>query len=155
MMKCIIKKCFVYLLLATVALAASCSMANAAATWTVQAERYHKYDTTPLNLTDSSYKYIVTTDLESYNVNWLRLDGVYIKEISSGGAVRYTKEPVVVPPLLDECKGQFICHPQWGWIVNINQNQVLKCAAIKIRKEEAAVFDNVQSVNGEPTCAVK
>lgn len=131
------------------------SIAYAATIWTVQAERYHKYDTTPLNTTDTSYKYIVTTDLESFNVNWLKLDGTYIKEISGGGAVRYTKEPVVVPPPIDECKGQFICHPQWGWIVNISENQVLKCTAIKIRKEEAAVFDNVQSVAGVPTCLVK
>lgn len=122
--------------------------ATPAVTWTLQPELYHKYDKTPLSPRDiGPYEHLKTTDIDAVNPNWIKLDGVYHLEISSGGRNRYTKQIVSVPPAIDECKAQFVCHMNWGWIVNINENQALKCTSIKITKEQAAFFDSAISTN--------
>lgn len=123
------------------------SSAHAATTWTLQPERYHTYNSTPTKAKETLVR-VKTTEIEGINPAWKKLDGVFMKEISSGGSVRYPKELVTVPPVVDECKAQFVCHPDWGWIVNIDQNQVNKCTAIKITKDQAAIFDSVLSTNG-------
>jgi hypothetical protein len=131
------------------------SSAQAATVWTVQPERYHTYNTTPTKATQSLTR-IRTTDIEAINPAWVKIGGVWIKEISTGGAVRYTAEPVVVPPVIDGCTAEFVCHPQWGWIIDLSGPQVLKCPAVKITNEQAAFWDAALSTNSGTgtTCPV-
>ena len=107
-----------------------------AAVWTAQPERYNTYNATPTKAKQTIVR-VPVGDVEAVRPEWVKIGGEFIKEVSSGGAVRY-----VAAPVADECVGKFICHPQWGWIINVSQDTVLKCKAIKITNQQVAVYDN-------------
>lgn len=126
--------------------------AQAATTWTVQPEKYYTYNTTPLAAKET-LKRVLTTDTKIViKPDWVKVGDLWTKEISSGGAVRYIAVAAEVPTEPNLCNGQFICHEDWGWIVAISENQVLKCTAVKITKDQATAFESAISVSGEPTC---
>lgn len=109
----------------------------AAAIWKPQPERYNTYNATPTKAKQTIVR-VQVGDIEAVRPEWVKIGGEWIKEISSGGAVRY-----VAAPLPDECVAQFVCHVKWGWIINISQDTVLgKCKAIKILNQQPVVYDN-------------
>ena len=117
----------------------------AATVWTPQSERYNTYNTTPTKTTQKLVR-VKVGDIDSVQPEWAKLDGEFIKEVSSGGAVRYVK---AIAPLVDECIGKFVCHQKWGWVVNISEDTVFgKCKAIKILNEQVVMYDNrVKDIN--------
>lgn len=75
------------------------SIALAATVWTLQPEKYYKYNTTP-HLQSTNIKYIQTTDIEAARDNWEKIGNIWLKEISTGGAPRYSEEIIVAPQVL-------------------------------------------------------
>lgn len=122
-----------------------------AATWTMQAEKYYTYNTTPTKPLPT-LKRVLTTDITTVQPTWIRIGGIWTKEVSTGGSVRYFEAlaPIIIPPVSDECDGKFVCHPQWGWIVRISQNQSVKCLEIKIKADQAFLYEGLQA--GSATC---
>ncbi len=87
-MKCLIKNIVIGFAMLIV-LGMYLHTALAATIWTEQAGQFYKYDKTPNNLTDTSWDYALTGDLESIGAGWIKQDGVFMLCKSGGGANRY------------------------------------------------------------------
>lgn len=142
------KNVITMLLLLTVCLMGfSCSKAYAATvTWTEQPERYYQYDKTPNNLGDKAWGYIVTTDVDSVPASWIKQEGVFIKEISSGGRPRYTKEVIEEPPVVKpDCEG-VKCVDDFGVTYDLAKlSEVLKCPRAKLLNGVWVEYEGVQA----------
>lgn len=145
------------------------TVASAAAVWTQQPGLYFKYDDTPNNLTDSHYQHVISSDVEGVNTAWIKLNGSYIQCISDGGSKRYypqgfdcTGKQIVLPPpppppppppVVDTgCEGAFVCHPEWGWIVDLTQLKADGCDHVKISNNQAMFYEGKRLENGQPVC---
>lgn len=120
-----------------------------AATWTVQPEKYLTYNTKPSNVAPLLKRVPANATLE-IPTSWSKLGGLWRKEVSTGGSARYYEE--LIAPVTALCDAKFVCHEDWGWIVNLSHNSVLTCPAIKITKDQAAFYENALSINGKPVC---
>lgn len=130
----------------------SISAAVAAPNWQPSAEKYYKWDITPLNLTDSAVKYIVTTDIESVRQHWVKISGTWIKYTTVTGGLKYAEEVIIAQPPAPACDA-FACNDDFGWTFNLSKNTALACPMVKITKGQAQIYDGVQIVDGEPKCA--
>lgn len=107
---------------------------------------------------------------------WTPQDGIYQKQKSTAGKVRYVllkdvklvplaaevvqdgykQVPIgtvitgnVIPP---ECELNFYCDANWGVIFNMQKNP-LQCPRVFIKKNEALLFDAAISIDNQVTCA--
>jgi len=55
-------------------------------------------------------------------------------------------------PVATACNGEFVCHPDWGWIVDLTQLKEGGCNHVKISKQEALFYEGLRYQNGEPVC---
>lgn len=123
------------------------SWAVAAVTWIMQSGNYYKYDTTPTNLTDSIFKYVLTTDIETVRDSWRKENGIYVQCISSGGSNKYWPQGY-------DCYGKkvqtiscqgFKCVDDFGITYDLTKNTVLQCPMVQIKKGVAVEYDGAQS----------
>lgn len=146
--------------LALVVVALYTPMATSETMWTPAPEKYFKYNTTPIKVTEAGvvipkttvYKYIVTTNFEAVQTGWEKVGAVWIKYTTVNGGLRYAEEVVVVEPQPQEkvCDAQFVCHDQFGWIVNLTYNTVLQCPKVKITNGQAQFYEGLQA--GKTVC---
>lgn len=125
------------------------SNAIGATVWNAAPGKYHKYDITPKNLTDSSYKYILTTDFEAVNSTWTKLSGTYIKYTTVSGGVKYAEEVIVAQPPSASCSA-FACNDDFGWTFDLTKNTVMTCPMVKITNGVAQTYDGLQA--GQTKC---
>lgn len=140
-------KTYHYFVFLIVGLFLCTAYAFAATVWTQVEGQYFKYDITPSNTTDSSFKYVSTTNLE-VNATWLKMDGVWLKYTSAAGSVKYVLQPPAPPAICDA----FVCNGDFGWVFNMQKNTVLACPYVKISAGQALIYDGIKSINGVPTC---
>lgn len=134
---------------------------HAATVWTQQSGIYNYYKVGPTG----TPRYLISTDTETVTSSWVKQAGEYIKCTSAGGANRYwpvgydcTGKQIAPPPPPDPinaaCAAEFVCHPDWGWIVDLSYLKAQGCEHVKITKEQALFYDGLRSVNGQPVCVV-
>lgn len=127
-------------------------MAFGATVWNQSAGTFswYKYGT--------ANKYLLSTDL-SAPASWIKQSGVYIQCKSEGGATRYYAQgydcygkQVVVTPPTSVCNAKFVCHEQWGWIVDLTQLKADGCNHVKISNSDALFYDGMRNENGQLIC---
>ena len=129
------------------------SNAFAATTWTAQSGTYIQYKVPPT----MTNKYVLSTATLEVPTSWIKQPATFTKYVSTGGSVEYRQILITTIPAepVDDCKAQFICHKEFGWIINLSMNRALKCPSFKIIKDEIYPYEGAQSINGEPTCITK
>ena len=143
---CIVLWCF---------LIGAITMALANTVWTQQPDFYHWYKYGTAN------KYLPTAYVE-IPTSYIKQDGTYIKCTSTGGANKYWpvgydcygKQTAPQPPIVTYCEAKFVCHENWGWIVDLSQLKKDGCEQVKITKEQALFYDGVRLTNGNLACPV-
>jgi hypothetical protein len=143
-------RAYPYFVYAIIGIFVWCGWAYAATDWLPSTERYYKYDTTPTNLTDSSYKYIVTTNIEVNSV-WKKLSGTWIKYTTVNGGLKYGEEVVIAQPPAPTCQA-FVCKDDFGITFDLSKNTVLDCPRVQISKEQIASIYDATKVNNIPPC---
>lgn len=154
-----------YLLAVCVFLFSYAAWAAAVYTPVPAPNEYYKYEITTVKkevsptgvittTTNVRTSYLLTTDLETVQMNYKRIGGVWVKHLSDGGSIRYFEQVVTVPPVVDECQARFVCHKSWGWIVDLTLAQVMKCPAVKITQSQALFFDSVLASPDGGACPV-
>lgn len=107
---------------------------------------------------------------------WVPQEGIYQKQKSATGKVRYVllKDVKLVPLAAEivqngykqvpidtvitgnaippECEGKFYCDAQWGVIFDLTKNTALQCPKAFIKKNEALLFDAAISIDNAVTC---
>lgn len=122
-------------------------VAYAETVWTPQPGIYYQYKVPP-RMTN---QYELTIDIE-IPAHWIKQAGEFTKMLSGGGATKYEKIAVTVPPNNPVCEAQFVCHDKWGWVVDLSHNSVLQCPRVRITKEQALFYEGHQIVNGAVVC---
>lgn len=109
---------------------------------------------------------------------WAIQEGVYQKQKSTAGKVRYVilKDVKLVPLAAEivhvgykqvpidtvitegvivplECEAKFYCDTRWGVIFDLTKNTALQCPKAFIKKNEALLFDAAISIDNTVTCA--
>lgn len=108
---------------------------------------------------------------------WVPQDGIYQKQKSASGKVRYVllKEVKLVPLAAEvvqdgykqvpidtvinegmivplECEAKFYCDTTFGVIFDLTKNTALSCPKAFIKKNEALLFDASISIDNAVTC---
>jgi hypothetical protein len=125
--------------------------AEAAAVWNADPLRYHKYDVTPNNLTDGSYKYLVNTDAEAVNINWKRIGGTWIKYTTVAGGVKYAEEVIINQPPAGECNA-VVCRDDFGVTIYLAKLTVYACPKVKITTADIQFYEGLRIIDGVPVC---
>lgn len=129
--------------------------ANAAVTWTQQPNEFFWYKAGTQN------KYLFTTDID-VPASYVKQPGTFIQCKSTGGANKYWqqgydcygKQTAPQPPIVTYCDVQFVCHENWGWIVDLSQLKTDGCNHVKITKEQALFYEGKRNVDGSVTCPI-
>lgn len=127
--------------------------AKAATIWTQQPDEYHWYKSGTTN------KYLSTSFVD-IPTNYIKQDGIYIKCTSTGGANKYWqqgydcygKQIAPQPPIVTYCDAKFVCHENWGWIVDLTQLKADGCNHVKITKELALFYSGQRATSSGIVC---
>lgn len=111
---------------------------------------------------------------------WVPQDGIYQKQKSAAGKVRYVllKEVKLVPLAAEivqagykqvpidtvitegmivplECEGKFYCDTRWGVIVKLEEMTLGDCKRMSVKKidlTDSSIYSGMQVLNGEIKC---